>query len=74
MLIETTEYPIRLCYLCDKLLEARYDYMCPMCFRPVCDDDSQICQMDDCDMITCFGCVERYLDVWHTSDIESRLE
>ena len=66
MPINTAESIIKLCYSCGGPLEVQYDYACPMCARPACDNDSQICQVDsDCDVITCYRCVEAHIEVYH---------
>jgi len=49
------------CYSCGRKLDPRYDYFCPMCENQNCDRCSQACQVEDCDEITCFGCVEFHL-------------
>ena len=60
------------CYACGKHLDTQYDYLpeydysCSNCGKDTCDADTQICQKDDeCDVITCFGCVEIHLRAYH---------
>ena len=62
------EEPVAECYYCIRLLNPLYDWYCIRCDRPACDDCSQACvEIDDCDEITCMGCVEPHWFDTHTS-------
>ena len=70
VLIDTDHHPIGVCYWCGSPLDPRYDYSCVSCTRETCDNDSQMCQADGCDTITCFRCVELHLDVYHLGAVD----
>ena len=53
------------CYYCDEPLDPQYDYSCPSCGHETCDADSQACQEDNCDVMTCFRCVDLHLRTCH---------
>ena len=53
------------CYICDHLLCPVIDYSCPNCIRSSCDRCNQACQEEDCDTVTCHGCVDRHLESCH---------
>ena len=60
------------CYACGRRLDSQfdylpeYDYSCSSCGNDTCDADTQMCQeYDDCDVITCFGCVDTHLREYH---------
>ena len=57
--------PICHCYYCDARLSPLYDYSCTSCGREACDNDSQACQVEGCDDITCVRCVSVHQKDYH---------
>ena len=62
--------PIPDCHYCGVYLDSLYDYSCISCGRETCDNDSQACQEEGCDEITCFACVVAHLQAYHTDTME----
>ena len=56
---------IAVCDYCGRPLCPAFDCACVSCGRFACDNDSQSCQEDDCDVITCFACAVSHLAVRH---------
>lgn len=63
--IGSDDNPIVYCCHCARPLCPMYDWSCISCGRAYCDNACQSCQEDDCDAITCIGCVDRHLAKSH---------
>lgn len=66
--IDSDDQPIVRCCHCNSPLCPMYDYSCISCGRFFCDRACQACQEDDCDVITCIGCVDRHLAISHSPE------
>ncbi len=53
------------CFYCDRSLEPIYDYSCISCGRLTCDDDCEVCDADDCGLITCTRCIGPHIQAEH---------
>ena len=51
------------CHYCNRKLDPRYDYFCPMCEKQSCDGCSQAC--DECDEMTCGKCILEHMRIAH---------
>ncbi len=49
------------CFYCARLLEPIYDYSCVDCGRLTCDNDCEVCDEDNCGLITCIRCMESHM-------------
>ena len=67
--IDSDNQPIVHCCHCSRPLCPMIDYSCISCGRFFCDRAYQACQEDDCDVITCIGCVDRHLAISHSLEI-----
>ena len=63
--IGSDDNPIVYCCHCARPLCPMYNWSCISCGRPYCDN---ACQEDDCDVITCIGCVDRHLAKSHSPE------
>ncbi len=61
--------PVPDCHYCGVSLDLRYNYACTLCQREVCDNDTQACQEEDCDMIACFNCIDSHMETNHLDPI-----
>ncbi len=55
------------CHVCGRDLDYRFCYFCSICGRGVCDYDSQICEEENCDTISCSACVDRHIRIGHAA-------
>ncbi len=56
------------CYNCNRPLDPRYDYFCPMCEKQYCDSCNQACV--ECDEITCSMCLHEHMNLAHPDSEE----
>ena len=62
---DSAEAPVTVCYYCGAFLCIALDYSCGICANNTCDNCRQVCQEDECDVNTCFKCVEQHLQTRH---------
>ena len=63
--INGDDNPVAVCFYCNRSLDSIHDYSCIDCGRLTCDNDCEVCDGDDCELVTCRRCMGPHLQTEH---------